>query len=110
RDPITGRTAFHEGIDIPAPTGTPIMAAGGGTVVFVGWRTGFGNVVEIEHGFGLMTRYAHNSRNAVTVGQRVERGDIVAYVGSTGRAISSHLHYEIILNDHPVNPQNYIWE
>lgn len=110
RDPINGSIAFHDGVDIPAPQGTPIMAAGGGTVTFVGWRNGWGNVVFIDHGFGIVTLYSHNSRNAVEEGQRVERGDIIGYVGSTGRAISPHLHYEVHVNGRAVNPVPFIWE
>ncbi|MCL1862477.1 MAG: M23 family metallopeptidase, partial [Defluviitaleaceae bacterium] len=110
RDPITGRTAFHEGVDIPAPSGTPIHAAGGGTVSYSGWRGGYGNVVFIDHGSGLQTRYAHNTRNLVTVGQRVERGDVIAYVGSTGRSLSPHLHYEVLRNGNQINPVPFITE
>ncbi|MCL1885117.1 MAG: M23 family metallopeptidase [Defluviitaleaceae bacterium] len=110
RDPITGRTAFHEGVDIPAAANTPILAAGGGTVSFQGWRNGYGNVVDIDHGGGLITRYAHNTSNAVTVGQRVERGDVIAYVGRTGRAISNHLHYEVLRNGQQINPVPFITE
>ncbi|MCL2199987.1 MAG: M23 family metallopeptidase [Defluviitaleaceae bacterium] len=110
RDPITGRTAFHEGVDIPAPSGTPIHAAGGGTVSYSGWRGGYGNVVFIDHGNGLQTRYAHNTRNLVTVGQRVERGEVIAYVGSTGRSISPHLHYEVLRNGSQINPVPFITE
>ncbi|MCL1842485.1 MAG: M23 family metallopeptidase [Defluviitaleaceae bacterium] len=109
-DPINGSRAFHFGVDIPAPMGTPIRAAGGGTVIFEGWRSGFGNVVFIDHGGGLVTRYAHNTRNAVVEGQRVERGDIIAYVGSTGRSISPHLHYEVLQNGRQVNPVPFITE
>jgi murein DD-endopeptidase MepM/ murein hydrolase activator NlpD len=108
RDPITGRPAFHEGVDIPAPTGTPILAAGGGTVSYSGWRGGYGNVVFIDHGFGLQTRYAHNSQNLVAAGERVERGQVIAYVGSTGRSLSPHLHYEVLRNGSPTDPVPFL--
>ncbi|MCL2224392.1 MAG: M23 family metallopeptidase [Defluviitaleaceae bacterium] len=110
RDPITGLQAFHEGVDIPAPSGTPIMAAGGGIVTYSGFRGGYGNVVFIDHGGGLQTRYAHNTRNLVYVGERVERGQIIAHVGSTGRSLSPHLHYEVLRNGSHVNPVTYIHE
>jgi len=110
RDPITGRQAFHTGVDIPAPTGTPILAAGGGTVVFSGWRGGYGNVIFICHGGDLQTRYAHNSRNLVFEGDIVQRGQTIAYVGSTGRSISPHLHYEVLRGGSHINPVPFMNE
>jgi murein DD-endopeptidase MepM/ murein hydrolase activator NlpD len=110
RDPITGGRAFHEGVDIPAPMGTAIHAAGGGVVVYSAFRGGYGNVVFIDHGGGLQTRYAHNTQNLVYVGQRVERGDVIAYVGSTGRSISPHLHYEVLRNGSQIDPVPFIME
>ena len=111
RNPMGGRgSEFHEGIDLRSPTGTPIRAAGGGTVIFQGWQGGYGNTVIINHGNGITTLYAHNSRNLVTVGQRVERGDIIAHVGTTGRTTGPHLHYEVRINDVPVNPRDYMLE
>jgi murein DD-endopeptidase MepM/ murein hydrolase activator NlpD len=109
-DPITGVNSFHEGVDIPAPAGTPILAAGGGTVTFSDWRGAYGNVVFIDHGDGLQTRYAHTSENLVAEGERVERGQVIAYVGSTGRSLSTHLHYEIMRNNVWINPLPFITE
>jgi murein DD-endopeptidase MepM/ murein hydrolase activator NlpD len=106
--PIHNQTLPHEGLDIAAPRGTPIMAAANGRVSFAGQRAGYGNVVEIDHGFGYTTLYGHASRLLVTRGQEVERGDIIAEVGSTGFATSPHLHYEVRVNGRPVNPTNFI--
>jgi murein DD-endopeptidase MepM/ murein hydrolase activator NlpD len=111
RNPMgRGGSEHHNGIDIPARTGTPIRAAGGGTVTFSGWNGGYGNTVIIDHGSGLTTMYSHNTRNNATVGQRVERGDIIAYVGSTGRSTGPHLHYEIRRNGTAVNPISFLME
>lgn len=104
------RNEFHAGIDIPARVGTPIRAAGGGTVAFAGTQNGYGNTVIIDHGGGITTKYAHNSRNSVRVGQRVERGDIIAYVGSTGRSTGPHLHYEVRRNGTAINPVPFLLE
>ncbi|MCL2048980.1 MAG: peptidoglycan DD-metalloendopeptidase family protein [Defluviitaleaceae bacterium] len=101
---------FHSGVDIPAKSGTAIRAAGGGTVIFQGWRNGYGNTVEIDHGDGIVTLYAHNTRNSVTQGQRVERGGVIAYAGSTGRSTGSHLHYEVQKNGTAVNPMSFLLE
>jgi len=105
-----GGGEFHSGIDLRSPTGTPIRAAGGGTVTFSGWQGGYGQVVVINHGSGITTLYAHNSANLVSVGQRVERGDIIARVGTTGRTTGAHLHFEIMHNGRPVNPRPYMME
>ena len=111
RNPMGGSgSEFHEGIDLRSPTGTPIRAAGGGTVIFQGWQSGYGNTVIINHGSGITTLYAHNSTNLVYVGQRVERGDIIARVGTTGRTTGAHLHYEVRINDVPVNPRDFMLE
>ena len=110
RDPITGATAFHYAVDIPAPKDTPIRAAGGGIVSFSGWRNGYGNVIYIDHGNGIETRYAHNSQNAAQEGESVSRGQIIGYVGSTGRSISMHLHYEVLRNGQFLNPVPFISE
>jgi len=111
RNPFGGSgSEFHYGIDLRAPAGTAIRAAGGGTVTFQGWRNGYGNTVEICHGNGYTTLYAHNSANLVYVGQRVERGDIIARVGRTGRATGNHLHFEVSINGTRVNPRSYMLE
>ena len=107
-DPFNEMTAFHEGIDLGAPTGSPAMATGDGHVVWAGWREGYGNVVEIDHGHGVHTRYAHLSRVLVRVGEKVERGRPIGLVGSTGRSTGPHLHYEVRLYGHAVDPMKFI--
>lgn len=98
----------HEGIDISAPRGTPIVATADGQVTYAAWRPGFGYTVEIDHGNGLKTRYAHNEKNLkVKVGDRVRRGDIIALVGASGRVTGPHVHYEVIQNGRAVDPENY---
>jgi len=106
--PIHNRPLPHEGIDIAAPKGTPIFAAAKGRVVRAGWVVGYGLTVEIDHGFGYMTLYGHASKLLVKRGQAVNRGDVIAQVGSTGISTSSHLHYEVRVNGVPVNPVNFI--
>ena len=106
--PILHENRPHEGIDVVAPTGTPIVAPATGTVVFAGSDKGFGLAVEIEHGNGIRTRFAHCSRIAVRAGQRVTRGQLIAAVGMTGLATAPHLHYEIHVNGKPVDPLTYV--
>ena len=106
--PIHHRPLPHEGVDISAPKGTAIMAAAKGVVRRAGWYAGYGLMVEIDHGYGFSTRYGHASKVLVRVGQTVERADVVAQVGSTGIATSSHLHYEVRVNGQPQNPLNYV--
>jgi hypothetical protein len=106
--PIFHRALPHEGVDISAPYGTPILAAAKGTVTFAGWKSGFGYTVEIDHGYGYMTRYGHASQTLVRRGQRVTRGDVIAHVGSTGISNSPHLHYEVHVGGDAVNPMNYV--
>lgn len=104
-----GGTEFHQGIDIAADTGTPIVATADGVVTAAGWSgSGYGNMVDIDHGDGVMTRYGHASAVAVTAGEHVRRGQIIAYVGSTGHSTGPHLHYEVRLNGQPVNPAPYL--
>ncbi len=107
-DPITGRQAAHLGVDFDVPMGSDIQAVAEGVVTYSGVRNGYGNVVEIDHGNGYMTRYAHNSRNLVEVGTRVHVGEVVATVGSTGRSTGPHCHFEVWLNGRPVNPMAYV--
>jgi murein DD-endopeptidase MepM/ murein hydrolase activator NlpD len=102
--PISGDVRFHTGVDLRAPEGAPIRAAGDGIVREAGRRGGYGNVVEIDHGNGTSTLYAHASSLLVKPGQHVERGEAVALVGQTGQATGPHLHFELRKNDHPVNP------
>lgn len=107
-DPFTGQVKMHEGLDIAAPLGTPIVAPAGGTVRYAGEKKDYGLSVEIDHGYGFVTMYAHCQRVRVNSGMRIRRGDVVAYVGNTGRSTGPHLHYEIHLSQAPVNPLNYI--
>ena len=100
---------FHQGIDIAAEMGTPIVATADGVVTIAGWNAGgYGNMVDIDHGSGVSTRYGHASAVVVTPGQRVRRGQIIAYVGSTGHSTGPHLHYEVRLSGQPVNPTSYL--
>ena len=95
--------------DIAAEMGTPIVATADGVVTIAGWNAGgYGNMVDIDHGSGVSTRYGHASAVVVTVGQRVRRGQIIAYVGSTGHSTGPHLHYEVRLSGQPVNPTSYL--
>ena len=107
-DPFTGGKAFHEGLDFPANIGTPIHAAADGIVSFADHTPDYGNIVKIEHGSGLETRYAHASKLLVHAGERVAKGQIVAEVGSTGRSTGPHLHYEIRLNGDSLDPRKYL--
>ncbi len=106
--PIFHDARPHEGVDISAPRGTPIDAPANGTVTFAGWEAGFGNVVRIEHGYGIVTTFAHASRVLVSAGTRVKRGQPIALVGNTGLSTAPHLHYEVHVNGRPVNPLKYI--
>ncbi|UIP08278.1 M23 family metallopeptidase [Erythrobacter sp. SDW2] len=108
RDPFTGRGAMHSGLDFKGPIGAPIYAAAKGVVTFVGRKSGYGNVVEVSHGNGLMTRYAHMSRFATTVGTRVEAGDIIGAIGSTGRSTGPHLHFEVRINGRAIDPRPFL--
>jgi len=104
KDPFDGSADFHPGLDIAANRGTPVRATADGTVLTAGYNGNYGNSVLIEHGFSISTRFGHMSRLAVRAGQAIRRGDVVGYVGSTGRATGSHLHYEILVNGSPINP------
>jgi murein DD-endopeptidase MepM/ murein hydrolase activator NlpD len=107
-DPFTGQVKMHEGLDIAAPTGTPIVSPANGMVRYAGNKKDYGLCVEIDHGYGFITMYAHCQRVRVNSGMQVRRGDIIAYVGNTGRSTGPHLHYEVRLSHSPVNPINYI--
>ncbi len=104
RDPFDGTPEFHAGLDIAADRGTPVRATADGTVLTAGLNGNYGYSVLVEHGFGISTRFGHLSRFAVRPGQRVRRGEAIGFVGSTGRATSPHLHYEILMNGKPINP------
>jgi murein DD-endopeptidase MepM/ murein hydrolase activator NlpD len=107
-DPITGRRTMHRGVDYSARKGTPVFATADGVVTFSGrWQT-YGKVVEISHGYGYVTRFAHLEKQLVHKGQRVKRGDVIARVGSTGKSTFSHLHYEVEVDGKRVDPLKYI--
>ncbi len=106
-DPVYHVRKFHQGMDFTAPTGTEVFATGNARVSFVGWRQGYGNTVILDHGFGYQTVYAHLYKSLVRKGQKVRRYDIIALVGNTGKSTGPHLHYEVRLNDRPVDPRNY---
>ncbi|PKR90966.1 peptidase [Pleomorphomonas diazotrophica] len=108
RDPFLGSLAFHAGIDFRSPTGTDIRPTAPGVVTAAGWAGGYGNMVEVDHGNGVTTRYGHMSRIVARVGDRVTRDTIIGEVGSTGRSTGPHLHYETRVNGAPFNPINYI--
>ena len=110
RHPILELTRPHKGLDIVAPSGTPIVASARGRVRYVGEHLEYGKLVEIDHGYGVVTRYAHASRTLVRRGQLVDRGDTIARVGRTGLAIGSHLHYEVLVNGEPANPNRYVFD
>ncbi len=107
-NPVTGVTSPHLAMDIVARRGTPFVATAGGRVAFAGRKDGYGNMVEIDHGFGLRTRYGHASKLHVRAGQRVQRGEVIGEVGSSGSSTGPHVHYEVHRNGRPVNPSNYI--
>lgn len=108
KDPFTGSRAYHSGIDYPAPTGTKVYAAGAGKVSFAGRRGGYGNLVEITHDDGFITRYGHLSTIQVRKGQRVATGDYIGQVGSTGRSTGPHLHFEVRNSKNAVNPAPFL--
>jgi murein DD-endopeptidase MepM/ murein hydrolase activator NlpD len=110
RDPFTGGADFHPGLDISADYGQPVKATADGTIVVAERSGSYGNLVEIDHGYGIVTRYGHLSRFGAVAGQQVHRGDVIGYVGSTGRSTSAHLHYEILLNGKLTNPLKLLAE
>lgn len=108
RDPFNGGSDFHPGLDIAADHGDPVLAPAAGTVSNASMAGNYGNLVVIDHGFGIVTKYGHLSRFGVVPGQQINRGDVLGYVGSTGRSTSSHLHYEIWVNDKLTNPMRLL--
>jgi len=106
-DPVYHIRRFHQGMDFSAPIGTDIFATGNGTVTFSGWRQGYGETVEVDHGFGYKTRYAHCYKLVARKGQRVKRGDVIALVGNTGKSTGPHVHYEVHYNGKPIDPRNF---
>jgi len=107
-DPFTGEQGTHSAIDISSAVGQAVRAPADGLVVKAEWANGYGNVIYISHGYGFSTRYGHLSGYAVKAGDHVKRGDVIGYVGTTGRSTGPHLHYEVRLNNNPVNPLEYI--
>jgi murein DD-endopeptidase MepM/ murein hydrolase activator NlpD len=107
-DPFNGEGAFHSGVDIGSSYGHPIVAPADGVVTFTSQLGGYGKAIMIDHGNGISTRYGHLSGFAVTAGQAVHRGDVIGYVGASGRSTGPHLHYEVRINDTPVNPYKYL--
>ncbi len=110
KSPFTGLKEKHHGWDIGARMGSSIRTTADGVVVLAGRKSGYGKMVEVDHGYGITTRYGHNSKNLVKVGDRVKRGALIGMVGSTGRSTGPHLHYEVLINGVSVNPKNYIFE
>lgn len=108
QDPFTGHQAFHKGIDFASPQGADVVAVAAGVVTFAGEKVGYGNLVEVSHGNGLVTRYGHNQGLAVTVGSTVARGDTLAYIGSTGRSTGPHVHFEVLKNGRQIDPLTFI--
>jgi murein DD-endopeptidase MepM/ murein hydrolase activator NlpD len=106
--PFTGRPMMHQGLDLAAPPGSPIVAPADGIVSFAGYDAGYGKLVSIDHGYGVVTRFGHTSQIYVEVGQKVKMGDVIAAVGSTGRSTGPHVHYEVRVNGVPVDPRNYL--
>jgi murein DD-endopeptidase MepM/ murein hydrolase activator NlpD len=106
--PILHLARPHEGIDVTAPMGSPIEAPAAGTVIDAGWETGYGNTITIDHGYGIVTKFAHASKLLVKKGQHVDRGQRIALVGNTGLATGPHLHYEVHVNGRPVDPLKYV--
>ncbi|MDA8018679.1 MAG: peptidoglycan DD-metalloendopeptidase family protein [Thermoanaerobaculia bacterium] len=108
KDPFTGKRAFHPAIDISAPYGKEIVAPGDGIVTKAGRASGYGRVIYLSHGYGITTRYGHMSKLAVEAGQTVKRGDVIGYLGSSGRSTGNHLHYEVRVDGTPQNPLGYM--
>ncbi|MBT4763154.1 MAG: M23 family metallopeptidase [Bdellovibrionaceae bacterium] len=107
-DPFTSKPTMHNGLDLAASPGTPIYAPSNGVVSYVGYESGYGKLISIDHGYGVVTRYAHTSQVYVQLGQKVTRRDVIAAVGNTGRSSGPHLHYEVRIHGMPVDPMNYI--
>ncbi|MEW6724977.1 MAG: M23 family metallopeptidase [Bacillota bacterium] len=108
RSPFGWTSEFHTGLDIAAPFGTPVKATGAGKVIFAGYKGSYGRCIIIDHGYGIRTLYAHNARLNVGYGQWVSKGQVIAYVGDTGRSTGAHLHYEVHLNGRQVDPRDYL--
>jgi len=108
QDPFTGHGAFHKGLDFAGPEGSEVIAVAAGVVTWAGDKTGYGSLVEVSHGNGLVTRYGHNAKTLVAVGQTVTRGQPIALVGSTGRSTGPHVHFEVLQNGRQINPLTFV--
>ena len=108
KDPVNGRWAQHKGIDLVHHLGSDVLSTGPGRVVYSGWRGGFGRVIEIDHGMGVRSRYAHLKKILVQNGQKVVRGTAIGLLGNTGRSTGPHVHYEVLVNGKPTNPMKFI--
>ncbi len=107
-DPFTGKQEYHNGVDFADKEGADVLSMGDGVVMWSGKRSGYGNLVEINHGNGYVTRYGHNKKQLVAVGDTVKKGQLIALIGSTGRSTGPHVHFEVLRNGKPVNPSRYI--
>jgi murein DD-endopeptidase MepM/ murein hydrolase activator NlpD len=107
-DPFTGRQAFHKGVDFASDEGSNVVSVAAGVVTFAGERSGYGELIEINHGNGLVTRYGHNEKVLVRVGQTVTRGEPIALLGSTGRSTGPHVHFEVLHDGRQIDPLSYI--
>ena len=108
RDPFNGNMRMHKGLDFAGPIGTDIYAVAGGVVSFVGEKPGYGNVVEVDHGDGLVSRYAHLNATSAKQGTVIKKGELVAWLGNTGRSTGPHLHLEVLKQGEQVNPRDYL--
>ena len=108
KDPFTEKQTFHRGLDFSVPLGTPVRVTGDGVILAVQQQRGFGRVIKVDHGSGVVTVYAHLDQQLVKKGDKVSRGDVIGKSGSTGRSSAPHLHYEIRISNRPVNPLSYI--
>lgn len=107
-DPFSGRRVHHSGVDFAGKLGSDVVAVAAGVVQYAGKRSGYGNLVEINHGNGYVTRYGHNLKNLVNVGQTIKKGEVIAKMGTTGRSTGPHVHFEVMVNGRAVNPKKYI--
>lgn len=108
KDPFTGRRKMHKGVDVAGKSGTGVLVTADGLVTFIGKQNGYGQVVDVDHGYGISTRYGHNKSILVKEGDIVKQGQVIATMGSTGRSTGPHVHYEVLKNGNPVNPNKYI--
>ncbi|MGO8789022.1 MAG: M23 family metallopeptidase [Terriglobia bacterium] len=109
-DPFSGEGVFHSGVDISVPYGTRVESGGDGIILQAGFSSGYGNEIVVDHGYGMTTKYGHLSKIFVVVGEEVKRGQVIGAVGMTGKTTGPHLHYEVLVNDTPVNPMRYLHE